>query len=346
MKPLLRTILLLLAAVPLATALPAAAAPLRVVTTLAPYAAIAREVGGDLAEVASIARGDEDGHFVKPKPSYALMLRDADLFVTTGLDLELWAPTLVDKSGNRKIRDGAAGYVNASQGVPLLEVPSSLSRSAGDVHVYGNPHLFTSPLNAKIVAANVAAGLKRVDPAHAAAYDANLARFRQRIDVATYGEELVALLGAERLDPLARDGTLVGFLRGQSYQGKPLLDRLGGWLGRGMAFRGGEIVTYHKNWIYLTDLLGLRVIDYVEPKPGIPPSARHVHELIEKMAGQEVHVLLAANYFSRTEIDAIAERTGATAVVVPLGPLNDGPRTYFDLVEAWVGGLERAFASH
>jgi ABC-type Zn uptake system ZnuABC Zn-binding protein ZnuA len=328
----------------LALAAPAAwAAPLKVVTTLAPYAAIAREVGGDLVTVESIARGDEDGHFIKPKPSYALMLRDADLFVTTGLDLELWAPVLVDKSGNRGIRDGAPGYVSASQGVPLLEVPSSASRAAGDVHVYGNPHLFTSPLNAKIVAGNVAAGLKRVDGAHASQYDANLARFRQRIDEALYGKELVGLLGSERLDPLARKGELIGFLRGQSYEGKPLLDRLGGWLGEGMIFRGKDVVAYHKNWIYFTDLFGLHVVDYVEPKPGIPPSARHVHELIETMQQRGVKVILAASYFSQQQVETIAERTEARAVVVPLGPLDDGPHTYFDLVGLWVGDLADAF---
>jgi ABC-type Zn uptake system ZnuABC Zn-binding protein ZnuA len=340
-----RGLLLVTAAAAGLAAAPPAAAVVEVVTTLSPYAAIAREVGGERVRARSIARGDEDGHFVKPKPSYALMLRDADLFVTTGLDLELWAPVLVDKSGNRRIREGAAGYVNASQGVPLLDVPSSASRSAGDVHVYGNPHIFTSPLNAKVVAANIAAGLARVDPAGAAGYEASLARFRRRIDEALYGKPLVDLLGADTLEPLARQGTLIAFLRGRTYQGKPLLDRLGGWLGRGRGFRGGKLVTYHKNWIYFTDLFGLEVVDYVEPKPGIPPSARHVHQLIRTMEAQDIGVLLAADYFSREQIGAIAERTGARAVVVPLGPLEKGPHTYFELVDRWVGELAAAFGA-
>src|SRR5919112_1574623 len=120
------------------------AAPVKVVTTLPAYASIAQFVGADRVQAQSISRGDEDAHFVKPKPSYALMLKSADLFVTTGLDLELWAPVLVDKSGNRKIRDGQPGYVNASQGVPLTDVPSNPSREAGDIHIYGNPHIHTS----------------------------------------------------------------------------------------------------------------------------------------------------------------------------------------------------------
>ncbi len=137
----------------------AAAAPLQVVTTLPAYASIAQAVGGNLVQSRSISRGDEDAHFVKPKPSYALMLKEADLFVTTGLDLELWAPVLVDKSGNPKIRDGQPGFVNASRGVPLAEVPTSLSRAAGDIHIYGNPHISTSPLGTR----RSSRGTSRVD---------------------------------------------------------------------------------------------------------------------------------------------------------------------------------------
>ena len=125
----------------------ASEATIRVVTTQETYAAIARELGGDRVDAKAIVPGNADAHFVKPKPSYAFMLRDADLFVSTGLDLELWAPVLVNKAGNRRIVDGAEGYVSASQGLDLMEKPASMDRSAGDVHVYGNPHITTSPLN-------------------------------------------------------------------------------------------------------------------------------------------------------------------------------------------------------
>jgi len=321
----------------------AAADPVKVVTTLSVYATIAAEIGGDRVTAASISRGDEDAHFVAPKPSFALQLQKADLFVTTGLDLELWAPVLIDKSGNRKIRPGQPGYVAASEGVPLLDVPAAVDRSAGDVHLYGNPHIFTSPLNVKIVAANVAAGLERVDPAGAAVYRENLARFEKRLGEALYGAELVTLLGTETLDPLARDGTLIAFLESQQYQDRPLVERLGGWLGRGMAFRGRKVVTYHKNWIYFTGLFGLDVADYVEPKPGIPPSAQHVHQLIDKIRDQGIGVILAASYFGSSKVDAIAERTGARAILVPLGPVAG--EDYFALVDLWVGELTAAYAA-
>ncbi len=328
-------------------ALPAAAfaAPIRVVTTLPAYASIAQYVGGDRVETASISRGDEDAHFVKPKPSFALMLKSADLFVTTGLDLELWAPILVDKSGNRAIRDGQPGFVAASQGVPLLDVPAVADRSAGDVHIYGNPHIFTSPLNAKIVAGNIATGLARIDAAGRADYERNLAAFNRRLDEELYGRELLEVLPSETLDPLLRQGRLIPFLESQGYQGRPLLERLGGWLGKGMAFRGQEIVTYHKNWIYFTELFGLVEAGYVEPKPGIPPSARAVHDLIEKIERERIRVILAANYFSAQQVAAIAARTGCRAVRVPLGPGGEGPADYFALVDLWVGDLAAAFGS-
>jgi ABC-type Zn uptake system ZnuABC Zn-binding protein ZnuA len=330
-------VLLVLPAVPSCAA--ANDTVVRVVTTLPAYAAITAEVGGERVAVEAISRCDEDAHFVKPKPSFAMMLKTADLFVTTGLDLEIWAPTLIDKSGNRQIREGAPGWVSASAGVPLLDVPEAVDRSAGDVHVYGNPHVFTSPLNAKVIAGNVAAGLGRIDPDGAASYAANLAAFRQRIDAALYGERLVELLGAETLDPLARDGRLLDFLATQDYQGKPLTDLLGGWFGQVRELAGRKIVAYHKNWIYFTDLFGLDVVDYVEPKPGIPPSARHVHELTTTVRRENVSILLAASYFGEQNVGKIAERLKVCPVLVDLGPGDDGPRDYIGLVDLWVTEL-------
>lgn len=329
----------------LATAPAASAARLKVVTTLPAYASIAQYVGGTEVQALSISRGDEDAHFVKPKPSYALMLKDANLFVTTGLDLELWAPVLVDKSGNAKIRDGQPGFVNASQGVPLLDVPVNPSRAAGDIHIYGNPHIHTSPLNAKIIAANIATGLKRIDPANAAKYDQNLQAFDNQVDRLLYGPELPKILGSQTLDNLARQGKLIPFLQAKDYKGKKLIDSLGGWLKRGMAFRGQEIVTYHKNWTYFATLFGLDVAGDVEPKPGIPPSAKHVHDLIEKIQDEKIKVVMAPNYFDPAQAQAIAARTGAKAVIVPLGPESTAADAYFKLIDQWVNQLAQAYAA-
>src|SRR3954471_4234997 len=109
----------------LPTRLPASP-PVKVVTSLTTYGEIAREIVGDKGTVTSIAQGNEDPHFVQPKPSFVAVLRDADLFVTTGMDLELWVPALLDRAGNRRIIDGAPGYVAAFKGIDLMEVPTSL----------------------------------------------------------------------------------------------------------------------------------------------------------------------------------------------------------------------------
>jgi zinc/manganese transport system substrate-binding protein len=294
-------------------------ATVKVVTTQETYASIAREVGGDLVAAESIIPGNADAHFVKPKPSYALMLRDADLFVSTGLDLELWAPVLVNKSGNRNIGDGAIGYVAAAQGIELLDKPASMDRSAGDVHIYGNPHIQTSPINVAIIARNITTGLCKVDPSNCTTYRANLSRFT---------------------DTLARSGRLVPFL-----EEKGFADQIGGWLAEGMSFRGHKIVCYHKNWIYFATLFGLDIAGYVETKPGIPPTARHVSELIERIQAEHISVLLAANYFERSKPQLIADRTGIVPVVVPMSvDAESGVANYFDLVDLWISSLKTAFA--
>ena len=140
------------------------ATPVKVVTSLTTYASIAREIVGDRGTVSSIAVGDENPHYVQPKPSFVPTLAQADLFVTTGLDLELWVPALLDKAGNAKVTEGGPGYVAAYSGIDLLDVPTSFSRTQGDIHVYGNPHIWTDPLNAVQIARNILAGLKRVSP--------------------------------------------------------------------------------------------------------------------------------------------------------------------------------------
>jgi len=141
------------------------AGPVRVVSTLPDYASIAQYLGGELVGVESIAAGFQDAHFVSAKPSFARMMAEADLFLTTGLDLELWAPSLIDKSRNPRIREGASGYVSVSTGMPLLDIPKNPNRAGGDIHIYGNPHIHTEPLRGIVIAGNILVGLEKVDPA-------------------------------------------------------------------------------------------------------------------------------------------------------------------------------------
>lgn len=321
-----------------------APAPLRVVATLPVYAEIARTIGGDLVEVEAIADPREDAHFVRPKPSYALKIRRADVFITTGLDLELWVPALLDKAGNTDVREGGRGYVTTYPGVELLDIPQSADRSEGDIHVYGNPHLFTDPLNMVQVATNITTGLKKVAPEHAATFDRNLAALIDRIHRRMYGDRLVEILNGPTLDLLDRQGRLMTFLGETEFDGRPLLDLLGGWHAVAAPFRGQRIICYHKNWAYFESRFDVTCVEYVEAKPGIPPTPGHVGKLIDLMRNQGIDVLLAANYFDGSKVRSVATRAGGTAVIVPLQPGGaPGVDTYFDVVDRWVNGLAAEF---
>ena len=323
---------------------PPQAAPLRIVTSLTTYGAIAREIVGDKGTVTSIAQGDEDPHFVQPKPSFVAVLRDADLFVTTGLDLELWVPALLDRAGNRKVSEGGPGYVTAYTGIRLLEVPTSVSRSQGDIHVDGNPHIHTDPVNGIIIARNILTGLERVSPGNAAYFAQRQQEFERRVLEATIGADLVDLLTAPAAFDLLQSDGLYDFLSRKQYQGKPLLDRLGGWMKEGRVFRGREIACYHKEWAYFSNRFKVTCVEYIEAKPGIPPTPGHVQQVIALMKQRKIPVLLASNYFDRNQIRQVARRTGARAVVVPENTRGaPGVDTYFDLMNTWVSGLASAF---
>ncbi|HEU4569586.1 MAG TPA: metal ABC transporter substrate-binding protein [Gemmatimonadales bacterium] len=327
----------------LAGALAGPPAPVKVVTSLTTYAAIAREIVGDRGTVTAIAQGDEDPHFVQPRPSFVPLLRDADLFVTTGMDLELWVPTLLDRAGNPRIREGAPGYVSAHDGIHLLEVPTSLSRAQGDIHVDGNPHIHTDPVNGILIARNILAGLTRVRPEEADYFTRREQDFEARVLDAMVGDSLVRILTGPQVFELARSGRLMAFLQTR-FQGRPLLDRLGGWLKAGMAFRGQDMVCYHKEWAYFSDRFGVNCVEYIEAKPGIPPTPRHVQDVIALMKDRHIPVLFASNYFDHAQIRDVAARTGAHAVIVPENTNGaPGVDTYFQLMDTWVAELARGF---
>lgn len=346
-----RTTLTLAALALLATpALPAAGSaleaqePVRVVATLPVYAAIARAIGGDQVVVTSIADPNEDAHFVRPKPSFALDLRRADLFVTTGLDLELWVPSLLDRAGNSDVLEGGRGYVTAYTGIKLLDIPESADRSQGDIHIYGNPHLHTDPLRALQVARNITTGLKRVAPERSAAFERGLATFTRETYRRLFGERLVEMLGGEALEQLALSGNLFPFLERQRFQGRPLRSFLGGWLERASDFRGQRMICYHKDWAYFEERFGVTCADYVESKPGIPPTPRHVARLIGLMRQEGIGVVIAPSYYSEDQVRQVAERGGAVPLVVPFYPNpRAGIHTYFDLVDHWIDEVDEAF---
>lgn len=315
-----------------------------VVASLTVYRDLAKEIVGERGEVEAIASARQDAHFVQAKPSYAMMISRADLLLATGLDLELWMPAVIDKSRNPRIREGERGYVSLATDVPMLQVPDNPSRAGGDIHVFGNPHVHTDPLRAVMVANNIKTGLRNVDPDNAAYYQDQFLDFRRRIHERLFGREMVELVGGAKLAELEMQHELLPFLASNEMGGQPLISKLGGWMKEAECLRGKVIVAYHLNWAYFVDRFGIQVANYVERRPGIPPSAAHVADLIGLMREENIEVLWVANHYDERVPSLIAERTGGTFLHVP--HYTGGTETtsdYFSLVDTWIETMKSAF---
>src|SRR5947207_3707778 len=189
--------LLILSAV-LAFASVTANAKLNVVATLPDFGSLARSVGGDNVEVTVLAKPTEDPHFVDARPSFVVALRNADVLIDGGAELEIgWLPPLLQNARNPKIEAGKPGRIVASQGLRLMNVPTNATRAAGDVHVLGNPHFTTDPIIAKAVAQHIAQSFSAVDPANAGSYDANYKKFEATINarLQQWGEKMLPFKG-------------------------------------------------------------------------------------------------------------------------------------------------------
>jgi ABC-type Zn uptake system ZnuABC Zn-binding protein ZnuA len=311
-------------------------AGLNIVCSFSDYASVAERIAGNKGSVDYIAHGEQDPHFVPPKPSYAMKLHNADLWITTGLDLEVWSTTILDKARNKQIMDGAPGFVSVSDGVNVLQKVEKADRTEGDIHLMGNPHINTGPLNWKVIAKNIATGLMKVDPGNAKYYLANLEEFNDQVDRALFGDDLVDIFGGESLSKLLENQTLFTFLE-NDYQGEKLIHKLGGWLKEAEDIRGKRIVAYHKNWEYFTSTFGLEIVGYIEAKPGIPPSARHVESIIQTIQDKNIKLMLVASYFEKNSPGMIEDKAGIKALYLPLfvkgiPEVNDN----FQLMDYWI----------
>lgn len=321
---------LILAFAALLLSLPAHA--LDVVATLPWLGDLTRRLAPE-ATVTVLARGAEDPHYLSPTPALMARVQRADLFVENGLSLELWSERVLDGAGNPKIRPGQPGYVRASDNVPRLEVPTELTRAKGDLHPDGNPHIWTDPLNAAIAADNIAAGLGRVDPANAAGYRQRAAAFRAEVHKRLFGADLVAFMGGDSLEKLARAGRLREYLAS-----KGLSERLGGWLG---AVKPGTcVVFYHQSWAYFVNRFGVAVGGHVEDRPGVSPSAAHKDQLARDMKARSCRVIGHTSYYDDRVSRALAAETGARVAILP-GDLGGVPGAddYFAFIDVLVREL-------
>jgi len=281
----------------------AMAGTIKIVTTTPDMKSIAEMIGGNKVSVSSIATGYQNPHFVDPKPSYIISLSNADLFVTVGLDLETgWSPQLLSSSRNTKIQKGAAGYVDASVGVGLLQVPSSANRGEGDIHIFGNPHYWLDPLNGKVIARNIASGLERIDPSNKSFYEANLQSFFGKIDA-----------------------------------------KMKEWQAKMAAFKGSKIIAYHNEWVYFETRFGLSIVDFMEPKPGIPPSPSQLVKVIKEIKANNIKVIISSPYFTTSSSDVVSKQTGAKELTLATSVgAFDSIKNYFDLFDYDINQLTSA----
>lgn len=283
----------------------AEAKKLNVVTSTTDMAALTQEVGGDKVSVDSIAKGYQDPHFVEAKPSFLLRLRQADLLVVVGLQLEIgWLPPLITQSGNPRIQVGAPGYLDASQFSEILEIPQgTVTRAEGDVHPLGNPHYWLDPENGRRIARGIANKLANMDPADASYFQERFQDFDKR------------LTAAEQK-----------------------------WDAEMKPYRGRKVVTYHRSFPNFAKHYGLDVIGYVEPRPGIPPTPSHTLELMQLMKRENCKVVLVEPYFDLKTPQSIGNATGAQVVVyLPSVGGEKQVTNYFELFDYDIGMLIKAF---
>lgn len=277
-----------------------ATAEIRVVTTTADLAAMARAILQDDGQVEALVRPSEDPHFVDPRPSFARHLNRADMVVFVGMDLEIgWLPTLIERARNSNIQRGRPGHFDASEFVQAMDMPSGrVDRSMGDVHPGGNPHYSTDPRQMARVALAFGRALGEIRPAMADEFQERAREFaRECIRFAQEWERKFAEIPRE--------------------------DR--------------KMITYHKAWTYVAAWLDIEDVVHVEPKPGVPANPRHIAHVRDLIEAQEIGVILQLEYYPRTVANVLADRTNIQLLQVPAQTRED--QTYFEHMEQIVRPL-------
>jgi zinc/manganese transport system substrate-binding protein len=254
-----------------------AQAAIKVLATTADWGSLATELGGDKVNVYTATSALQDVHQVDAKPSLVARARTADLVVANGADLEIgWLPVLLQESGNPKIQPGTPGYFEATSTVRLLDIPTAVDRSMGDIHPLGNPHIQLDPHDVAAVAKALTARLATVDPANAAYYQARGTDFQARWQQAMTRWEAAAA---------------------------PL--------------KGVPVVVIHMDQRYLCRWLGLNQVAAIEPKPGVPPSAGYLGQLVTKLSADKPRMILRNAYNDPKAADWLSEKVGAPVVLLP-----------------------------
>ncbi len=314
-----------------------AQSPVEVCATIPDLADLAREVGGDQVAVTAFTKGVQDPHFLEARPSFIKSLNQADLYVQVGLELEIgWAPRLLGSARNPRVIFGSSGFVDGATAISPLEVPvGQVDRSMGDVHALGNPHYLLDPLSGLKVARLIRDRLAALRPAKTSYFEDRYSGFTRRLATRLLGEELVKQYRDDEISKLLllleRGGLarFTSFLDGQAQKAL-----LGGWLGLALPHAGTKVAADHNLWPYFAERFGLKVIGFLEPKPGITPTTRHLTELIERMKEEKVRAIFMAPYFSARYADLVTRSTGAA--IVPMAhqvEARPGCDSYLDMID-------------
>src|SRR6266480_5569699 len=297
----MKKILLLLPAI-LASSL-SANAKLNVVATLPDFGSLAREIGGDKINLVVLAKPTEDPHFVDARPSFVVSLRNGDVLIDGGAELELgWLPPLLQNARNPKIEIGKPGRVQTSQGLRLMNVPTNVTRAAGDLHALGNPHFTVDPVVARTIAQHIAKSFATLDPPNAKFYDTNYKKFEATINA-----------------------------------------KLQGWRAVLETLQDQHVVAYHDSWPYFGHRFGLKIDVFLEPKPGNPPSPSHLTDVIQKMKENHIKAIIVEPYQDRRIAEKIARSTEAKVVDVSQFPGGiPGANSYVSLVDQVIKRLADA----
>lgn len=241
------------------------------------WAALTRELAGEQATIYTATNALQDPHMVQARPSLMAAVRNADLLVCTGAELEAgWLPVLLRQSGNPNVQPGKPGFFEAARSVKMLDVPTRLDRADGDVHAAGNPHIQTDPRNIAAVAQALGKRLAEVDAAQAPAYQKRLSDFNARWTQAMQQ-----------------------------------------WHAKAAPLKGMPIVVQHKGFPYLENWLGLKEVTALEPLPGVEPSSAHLSGVIQLLQQQPAKAVIRAAYNDGRSSQWLAERSHVPVVVLP-----------------------------
>ena len=258
-------------------------AVIKIAASLPDLGSVASYIGGDKVEVFSIAKSNSNPHFVEVLPSYMIKVSRAAIYLKAGLALDQWADQIIDGSRNNKLI-----AVDCSNGISVLDKPSSVTAAMGDVHPQGNPHYWLDPSNGVVIANNVLEALKKLDPANSSYYENNYKNFKNEAD-------------------------------------KHISD----WKSKMSKLANHKIISYHSSWVYFAFAFKLDIAGNVEPLPGIPPTGKHLEELIKIIKENGISILLQEPYFPDDAPQFLSRQTGIKVFKFPPSCDDVKPVSYF-----------------